>query len=135
MKSLSPKFAGSFGLAVRRNGSRLAVLLAAFFVMFATPALAQEATILGTVTDPTGAAVPNAAIVITNTETGVARNTTTNGDGQYVAPDLVIGRYSLRVTASWFQGHRAEEYRPGRRRPESYRLQAAGRQRAGASDR
>ena len=60
MKSLSPMFAGSFGLAVRRNGSRLAVLLAAFFVIFAAQALAQEATILGTVTDPTGAAVPNA---------------------------------------------------------------------------
>ena len=54
MKSLSPKFAGSFGLAVRRNGSRLAILLAAFFVIFATQALAQEATILGTVTDPYG---------------------------------------------------------------------------------
>src|SRR5664280_1512472 len=93
MKSLSPMFAGSFGLAVRRNGSRLAVLLAAFFVIFAAQALAQEATILGTVTDPTGAAVPNAAIVITNIDTGVARNTVTNGDGQYVAPDLHIGSY------------------------------------------
>ena len=103
MKFLSPKFAGSFGLAVRRNGARLAILLAAFFVIFATQALAQEATILGTVTDPTGATVPNAAIVITNTETGVARNTTTNSDGQYVTPDLVIGRYSVRVTASGFK--------------------------------
>ena len=103
MKSLSPMFAGSFGLAVRRNGSRLAVLLAAFFVIFAAQALAQEATILGTVTDPTGAAVPNAAIVITNIDTGVARNTVTNGDGQYVAPDLHIGAYILRVTATGFK--------------------------------
>ena len=103
MKSLSPKFAGSFGVAVRRNGSRLAVLLAAIFVMFATQALAQEATILGTVTDPTGAAVPNAAIVITNNETGVSRNTVSNSDGQYVAPDLHIGSYTLRVTATGFK--------------------------------
>ena len=103
MKSLSPMFAGSFGLAVRRNGSRLAVLLAAFFVIFAAQALAQEATILGTVTDPTGATVPNAAIVITNTETGVARNSATNSDGQYVAPDLKIGTYTIRVTASGFK--------------------------------
>jgi hypothetical protein len=103
MNFLSPTFAGSFGTAVRRNGSRLAVLLAAFFVLFATQALAQEATILGTVTDPTGASVPNAAIVITNTETGVTRNTTTNSDGQYVSPDLVIGRYSVRVTATGFK--------------------------------
>ena len=103
MKSLSPQFAGSFGLAVRRNGARLAILLAAFFVIFATQALAQEATILGTVTDPTGASVPNAAIVITNTETGVARNSATNNDGQYVAPDLHIGTYTIRVTASGFK--------------------------------
>ena len=71
MKFLSPTYAGSFGLAVRRNGSRLAVLLAALFVIFAGQALAQEATIVGTVTDPTGAAVANAAITITNTDTGV----------------------------------------------------------------
>ncbi len=103
MKSLSPMFAGSFGLAVRRNGSRLAVLLAAFFVIFAAQALAQEATILGTVTDPTGAAVPNAGIIITNTDTGVTRNSATNSDGQYTAPDLHIGTYTIRVTASGFK--------------------------------
>jgi hypothetical protein len=52
MKSLSSMFAGSFGQAVTRGGSRLALLLAALFVVFAVPALAQEATIVGTVTDP-----------------------------------------------------------------------------------
>jgi hypothetical protein len=103
MRFLSPMFAGSFCLAVRRNGARFAVLLAAFFVMFAAQALAQEATVLGTVTDPTGASVPNAAIVITEVETGVTRNLTTNSDGQYVAPDLHIGHYSVRVTAAGFK--------------------------------
>ncbi len=78
------------------------------FVVFAGQALAQEATIVGTVTDPTGAAVPNAAITITNTDTGVTRNLPTNGDGQYVAPDLIIGHYTVRVTAAWLQGRRAE---------------------------
>ena len=80
MKSLSSMFAGSFGSAVRRNGSHLALLLAALCVMFAVPALAQEATIVGTVTDPTGASVPNASITITNTDTGVARSQPTSGD-------------------------------------------------------
>ncbi len=103
MKSLSPMFAGSSGPAVRRNGSRLAVLLAAFLVLFAVQAFAQEATILGTVTDPTGAAVPNAPVAVTNAETGVVRNTTTNSDGQYVSPDLVIGRYSVRVAVTGFK--------------------------------
>ena len=103
MISLSPLFAGSFASALRRNGSRLAVLLSAFFVIFAASALAQEATVLGTVTDPTGASVPNAAIVITETETGVTRNLTTNSDGQYVAPDLHIGQYTVRVSATGFK--------------------------------
>ena len=103
MKSLSPTFAGSFSPALRRCGSRLAVLLAAFFVIFAAQALAQEATVLGTVTDPTGASVPNAAIVITEIETGVTRNLATNNDGQYVAPDLHIGHYTVRVTATGFK--------------------------------
>ena len=103
MKFLSPMFAGSFGLAVRRNGSRLAIVLAAFFVMFAAQALAQEATIVGTVTDPSGAAVPNAAITVTNIETGQTRSLTTSGDGQYVAPDLHIGRYTVRAQGAGFK--------------------------------
>ena len=103
MKSLSPTFAGSFSPAVKRRGSRLVVLLAAFCLLFVAQSLAQEATVLGTVTDPSGAAVPNAAISITNTDTGVVRNLTTNSDGQYVAPDLHIGSYTVRVTATGFK--------------------------------
>ena len=57
MKCLSSTFAGSFSSVVRRGSSRLAVLLAAFFVMFAASAVAQEATIVGTVTDPSRLAV------------------------------------------------------------------------------
>src|SRR5260370_5632693 len=105
MTSLSPTFAGSFGAAVRRSAPRLALLLAAFFVIFAVQALAQEATVVGTVTDPTGAAVPSATISITNTDTGVVRNLTTNGDRQYVAPDLQIGAYVVKVSATGFKAN------------------------------
>jgi Carboxypeptidase regulatory-like domain len=103
MKSLSPMFAGSFGPAMKRCGSRLVILLATFFVMFAAQAVAQEATLLGTVTDPSGASVPNAAVTITNTATGVTRNVTTNSDGQFLAPDLQIGNYTVRVSATGFK--------------------------------
>src|SRR5579863_8154427 len=103
MNSLSPMFAGSFGSAVKRGGSRLAILLAALFLILATQALAQEATVVGTVTDPSGAAVANATITITNAETGVARTLPSSGDGQYVAPDLAIGHYSVHVTAAGFK--------------------------------
>jgi len=108
MKFLSPTFAGSSSAATRRGAPRLAVLLAAFIVIFAAQALSQEATIVGTVTDPTGAAVPNAAVVITNNDTGITRNLPTNGDGQYVAPDLHIGKYTVRATAAGFKA--AEEH-------------------------
>ncbi|MGC1452486.1 MAG: carboxypeptidase-like regulatory domain-containing protein, partial [Candidatus Sulfotelmatobacter sp.] len=103
MKSLSSTFAGSFGSVVRRGGSRLAVLLAAFFVMFAAHALAQEATIVGTVTDPSGAAVPNVSITVTNIDTGIARSLTTSSEGQYVVPDLHIGHYTVRAQATGFK--------------------------------
>jgi Carboxypeptidase regulatory-like domain/TonB dependent receptor len=103
MNFLSSKFAGSFGLAVRRSVSHLAFLIAAIFVIFAGQALAQEATIVGTVTDPSGAAVAGASITITNNETGIARTLPTGGDGQYVAPDLAIGRYVVRAAAPGFK--------------------------------
>jgi len=103
MKSLSPMFAGSFGQAVRRSGSRLAVLLAAFFVLFAAQALAQEATIVGTVTDPSGAAVSNAKVTLTNLDTNISKNLTTNDSGQYVAVDIHIGHYNVKVEMSGFK--------------------------------
>ncbi len=103
MKFLSPLFVGSSGQALKRYGSRVAVLFAACFIILAVPALAQEATVVGTVTDPSGAAVPNATIVLTNTETGVARTLPSSSDGQYVAPDLAIGRYTVHVTAAGFK--------------------------------
>jgi len=59
--------------------------------------------IVGTVTDPTGAAVPNASITITNLETGLARTLTTSGNGDYVAPDLHIGRYTVRAEVAGFK--------------------------------
>ena len=77
--------------------------LAAFFVLFAVQAFAQEATIIGTVTDPTGAAVPNAPIAITNVETGLVRNTYDEQRRPVrCAGPCHIGTYSLRVSASWF---------------------------------
>jgi hypothetical protein len=64
---------------------------------------AQEATVVGTVTDPTGAALPNVSVTLTNTETGLATKATTSADGQYVAPNLHIGHYTVNVTASGFR--------------------------------
>jgi carboxypeptidase family protein len=67
-------------------------------------ALAQDtASITGTVTDPTGAAVAGAQIQITNPEHGITRNAPTNGSGDYLFAALPIGSYDLSVTAPGFK--------------------------------
>jgi hypothetical protein len=72
-------------------------------VCFSSSAFAQQATIVGTVTDPSGASVPNVAISITNTDTSWNRVFPTNDAGQYVAPDLQIGHYHIKATAAGFK--------------------------------
>ena len=62
-------------------------------------------TILGTVTDASGAVVPNATVTVTNKATSTARNLTTNTQGLYSAPALVAGDYEVRVE---LQGFRTE---------------------------
>ena len=78
------------------------VVMFCLFLLLVLPAIAQEATIVGTVTDNSGAVVPNAAITITNTATGIARTLTTNDSGQYVASALSIGNYKVKAEAAGF---------------------------------
>jgi Carboxypeptidase regulatory-like domain/TonB dependent receptor len=60
-------------------------------------------TILGTVTDSSGAAVPGATVTIKNEDTGLTRTVTTADDGSYAAPELQIGNYSITVEKSGFK--------------------------------
>lgn len=103
MKALSPTYARFPGLTRRRHIARLALMTLLFLTVAAISALAQEATIVGTVTDPSGAAVPNVTITLTAMDTGLSRTITTSGDGQYVVPDLHIGHYSVKATAPGFK--------------------------------
>ena len=103
MKSLSPTNAGSFGHFLKRCDLRLVALLVVVVLLFVAQGMAQEATIVGTVTDPSGAAVPNVSITVTNLDKGLTRTLTTSSDGQYVVPDLGIGHYSVKATASGFK--------------------------------
>lgn len=66
--------------------------------------LAQSTgTIQGIVTDPSGAAVPKAAVSVRNMATGEERSFTTDDSGLYVVPSLPVGRYSVSVKASGLQ--------------------------------
>jgi hypothetical protein len=80
-------------------------LLLPLFVMASAAAFAQTATVLGTVTDPTGSVVPGATITITNTSTSVKRILQTNTAGSYIAPELQIGSYSVKAEATGFKSY------------------------------
>src|SRR5271157_1391336 len=82
---------------------RLAVFV--LFVVFAVCARAQfdTATVLGTVTDPTGAVVPRCSVALHNTATGALDTATTDDRGEFRFVDISIGSYELKVTATGFQ--------------------------------
>jgi hypothetical protein len=60
-------------------------------------------TIRGTVTDANGAVIPNAAVKITDKGTGLSRDLTTNGEGNYEAAALKPGMYEVMVVANGFK--------------------------------
>jgi len=80
----------------------LFVLLVAL-IGFSFSTFAQQTAIRGTVTDPSGAVVPNVNITLTNTDTGVSKVIPTNDAGQFVAVDLQIGHYKVKAEAKGFK--------------------------------
>jgi hypothetical protein len=77
--------------------------LASLVGIFAISASGQStATLSGTVTDPSGAVVPNAQVIVHSLATGLDRVIMTDGAGIYVAPSLQQGDYKLSATAPGF---------------------------------
>lgn len=80
--------------------------VAALALLFAAAAPAQSTSQLnGSVTDPSGAAVPNAKITLTATATGLQRTTTSNRAGLYEFLDVPPGNYRLDASASGFAAY------------------------------
>jgi hypothetical protein len=84
------------------------LLLAVLALLWFCPNAARgqavnNARIHGTVTDPTGAVVPNASIQATHVATGTARTTVAGSSGDYVLTDLAVGAYTIEVKASGFE--------------------------------
>jgi hypothetical protein len=76
------------------------------FVLLAVAGLSAQTfrgTILGTITDPSGAVVAGAKVTAKNTGTGLERSTETSGDGSYSIPELPIGTYNVTVSQQGFQ--------------------------------
>ena len=84
------------------------IRLLALFVLLALHAFSQTAQLTGKVSDNTGAVLVGAAVVATNINTGVARNTVTNEAGNYLITALLPGSY--RVTAA--KGFKEMERQP-----------------------
>ncbi len=80
--------------------------LAVFLTLLCSPLFGQNisGTITGTVHDSSGAVVPNASVTITNTDqNAVVFTAKTNSVGQYTAPFLPVGNYSVAAEASGFK--------------------------------
>src|SRR3984893_10612105 len=96
----------------RIRTTKTAACFLAFVVLALSPllsgtALAQVAgaTLSGTVTDQSGAFVPQAAISVRNVATDITRATTTSASGFYSVPNLLPGSYDVKASAQGFSTH------------------------------
>jgi hypothetical protein len=96
----------------RQQGvSFLVWLMVLVWSMFLSPNSARgqgdvTASVAGTVRDSSGAVVPGAQIVITQTDTGFSKTAVTAGDGSFAFPVLPVGPYRLEVKMEGFAGYK-----------------------------
>jgi hypothetical protein len=88
-----------------RNLCAITFLLSALMLLcgVSTPGQTFRGTILGTITDSSGASVPGATVTIKNLDTGLVRTVNTSDDGSYSAPELPIGNYTVTVEKPGFK--------------------------------
>src|SRR3979409_763935 len=91
----------------KRVGLAIVLCLATGGSLFAQ----ATASISGRVVDQAGAVLPGATVTVTNTATGAARDTISNGEGLYSIPALNPGTYNVRAELAGFAG-------PGRQQVE-----------------
>ena len=84
----------------------ISVMLAAIFLVLGQAGIAfaqqDQGAITGTVTDPTGASVPSASVTLTNVDTGLVLNATSDSSGNYTFSPIKIGNYQISATAAGF---------------------------------
>ena len=83
--------------------SSLLLLLSVLALTSSALAVEVNGRLKGSVTDPSGAVVPGVDVTATNIDTGVKFNTKTQADGNYLFPQLPVGKYSISVSATGFK--------------------------------
>jgi hypothetical protein len=95
-------------LASHKKSLRAAFIFISFFALTLS-SLAQSAgnstSVTGTVTDPSGAVVPNATVEIRNPVSGFERTATTDSSGRFAIPNVPFNPYHLKVTGQGFVPH------------------------------
>lgn len=81
----------------------LFAVMAGFVCMSAVLAQSNTAIISGTVTDTSAAVVSGAKVDVKNVDTGITQSTTSNAQGRYRVPELLVGNYEVQVTQPGFQ--------------------------------
>src|SRR5256886_4400551 len=103
MTFLISQFSRVNPFAVKQFRLSHALLLCMLVLGTAAQTFGQNATIVGTVTDPSGSVIANVKITATHVETNLANTFTTNEAGQYVAVDLPVGHYNIKAEATGFK--------------------------------
>ncbi len=92
---------------VKNTATQVAMVFGLLLALLALPSLVYgqgaNATLLGTVTDASGAVVPNASVQVTNVATGVRQTMKTDSQGRYTVVDLIVGTYEVQASAPGFQ--------------------------------
>jgi len=99
MQSQKPRASREFKSAFLRAGAT-AILLA--LIALVGHAQTFRGAITGSVTDPSGAVIPNAQVKATESSTGIDHSTISTSDGQFSFQDLSLGFYKVTVTAAGF---------------------------------
>ena len=81
----------------------LLLLLSLLLATTVVSAQTFRGSILGTVTDTSGAVLPGATVKVKNSGTGLERTTQTSAEGNYAISELPIGTYTVTITQSGFQ--------------------------------
>src|SRR5208282_2864785 len=103
---------GGCAMRVRYQVLSLVLALAVLGLGSLVPMWAQSTntgTVVGTITDQSGAVVAGATVTLTDSSTGAARTTTTNASGRYIFVDVTPGIYGVAVSKTGFATSKAEK--------------------------